>query len=526
MEVNTVNLTQLLHRNVQQRPEQFAICYQDESLSYSELGDRVARLAAALKHVGVKANDRVALMSMNSSRYLEVLFAVPWAGGVFNPVNIRWSVTEVAYSLKDSDVSVLIVDDAFAPMVPALREAVPQLEAVIFAGYADCPAGLLCYEKLIDDNSPIVDAYRNGDDLAGIFYTGGTTGTPKGVMLSHTNLMTFALTASLMSGVPEQTKMLHCAPLFHIAGMGFLLMALMQGGTQVMVPGFNPTDVSRAVKSNSVTDLLLVPTMMQLLLDDADFDPSDFDSVQTILYGASPMPMGTLDKAAKCLPKVNLVQGYGMTECGMISMTPLDNHSLEARQSGRIRSAGITGAVQEVRIVDDQDNELPRGEVGEVVVRGANVMLGYWGKPKLTKQAIVDGWLHTGDGGYVDEQGLIYIVDRVKDMVISGGENIYSSEVESIVSQYPGVAQCAVIGIPSEEWGESVHAILVSSLGSETSDELTVSLLRKFCKQHIAGYKCPTSLEFVESLPTSAAGKILKAELRKPYWERSERQVS
>ena len=521
-----MNLTQLIHRNVRQRPQQPAVCYQGRSWCYAELGDRVARFAAALKKVGVGTDDRVALMAMNSSRYLEVLFAVPWAGGVFNLVNTRWSVAEVAYSLQDSGARVLIVDDAFAPMVAALREAVPQLEQIIFAGEGECPEGLLCYEALVAEADPVADTYRGGDDLAGISYTGGTTGTPKGVMLSHTNFMTFALTGALMSGVPQQTRMLHCAPLFHIAGLGFLLMALLQGGTQVLVPGFNPTDVSLAVKNNRVTDLLLVPTMMQLLLDSTDFDPSDFDSVQTILYGASPMPLGTVDKAAECLPNVTLVQGYGMTECGLTTMTPLDNHSLEARQSGRIRSAGLAGPVQEVRIVDEQGNELPTGEVGELVTRGPNVMLGYWGKPELTNKTIVNGWLHTGDGGYIDEQGMIFVVDRVKDMIISGGENIYSSEVETVVTQYPGIAQCAVIGIPSDEWGESVHAVLVRSPDSEMINELSVAELRKFCKQHIAGYKCPASLEFVESLPISAAGKILKTELRKPYWENSERQVS
>jgi acyl-CoA synthetase (AMP-forming)/AMP-acid ligase II len=521
-----MNLTQLIHRNVRQRPDQIAVCYQEQSMRYVDLKDRVARFAGALKKIGVDTDDRVALMAMNSSRYLEILFAVPWASGVFNLVNIRWSVAEVAYSLQDSGARVLIVDDAFAPLVPALREAVPQLEHVIFAGDAECPEGLLCYETLVAEAESIPDAYRCGDDLAGIFYTGGTTGKPKGVMLSHTNLMTFALTAALMSGVPQQTRMLHCAPLFHIAGMGFLLMAFTQGGTQVLVPGFNPTEVSRAVKSNQVTDFLLIPIMMQLLLDAPDFDASDFETVNTIIYGASPMPLGTVDKAAECLPNVNLVQGYGMTETGMISMTPLDNHSQEARESGRIRSAGLSGAAQEVRVVDEQGFELPNGEVGEVCVRGANVMLGYWGKLELTNQAIVDGWMHTGDGGYIDDQGMIYIVDRVKDMIICGGENIYSSEVETVITQYPGIAQCAVIGIPSDKWGESVHAVIVASPGSEIPEVLTVKELRKFCKQHIAGYKCARSLEFVDALPISGPGKVLKTELRKPYWENREKQVS
>jgi acyl-CoA synthetase (AMP-forming)/AMP-acid ligase II len=521
-----MNLTQLLHRNVRQRPNQLAVCNQGKSMRYVDLGDRVARFAAALKKAGVGTDDRVALMAMNSSRYLEVLFAVPWAGGVLNLVNIRWNVAEVAYSLQDSGARILIVDEAFSPLVPELREAVPQLEEVIFAGDAECPAGLLCYEALLADAEPIHDAYRNGDDLAGIFYTGGTTGKPKGVMLSHTNLMTFALTAALMSGVPQQTRMLHCAPLFHIAGLGFLLMAFTQGGTQVLVPGFNPADVSDAVKKYQVTDFLLIPIMMQLLLDSPEFDASDFESVNTIIYGASPMPLGTVDKAAECLPNVNLVQGYGMTETGMISMTPLDNHSQDARESGRIRSAGLSGAAQEVRVVDEKGNELPNGEVGEVCVRGANVMLGYWGKPELTSQAIVGGWMHTGDGGYIDDQGLIYIVDRVKDMIITGGENVYSSEVETVITQYPGISQCAVIGIPSDEWGESVHAVLVVSPGSEISDVLTVAELRKFCKQHIAGYKCARSLEFVDALPVSGPGKVLKTELRKPYWANREQLVS
>ena len=521
-----MNLTQLIHGNVQRHEGQLAVCYQGQSWSYGELGDRVARLGGALQEVGVDIGDRIALMAMNSSRYVEVLFAVPWAGGVFNLVNVRWNVDEVAYGLQDSGARVLIVDDAFAPMVPALMAAVPQLETVIFIGDGQCPNGLLCYETLLATTHPITDVYRKGDDLAGIFYTGGTTGKPKGVMLSHANLMTFAVTAALMSGVEQQTRMLHCAPLFHIAGMGFLLMALLQGGTQVLIPGFDPTEVSRAVHTHRITDVLLVPTMMHLLLDAPGFNSSDFKSLSTIIYGASPMPMGTLDKAGELLPHVNLEQGYGMTECGVVTMSSPDFHSLEARQSGRIRSAGVAGALQEIRVFNDQGNELPVGEVGEVVVRGTNVMLGYWGKPELTKDVIVDGWLHTGDGGYIDDQGRLYIVDRVKDMVISGGENVYSSEVETIVSQYPGIAQCAVIGIPSDEWGESVHAVLVSSPDSGTPSSLTVSDLRKFCKQHIAGYKCPRSFEFMDSLPISAAGKILKTELRKPYWKNSEKQVS
>lgn len=520
-----MNLTQLLYRNVRQRPHQAAICYQDKSWSYRELVDRVARLAGGLRGLGVKDGVCVAQLSMNSDRYLEYLFAVPWAGGHFNLVNVRWSVAEIAYSLKDSDANVLFVDDSFVGLVAEIKHLSPQIEHVIYAGDGECPNDMISYEQLLQAD-PVEDAYRSGDDLAGIFYTGGTTGAPKGVMLSHTSLMCFALSGSLMSGVSLQPRMLHCAPLFHIAGLGILLLAFMQGGTQVLLPAFNPIDVGVAVREHQVTDLLLVPTMLQLLLDSPDFNAVDFHSVKHIIYGASPMPLGTIDKAFAVLPDVGFVQGYGMTECGLICMSPADNHSQEARESGRIRSAGISGPLQEVRIVDEQGDELAAGEIGEITVRGPNIMLGYWGKPDLTEKTIVNGWLHTGDGGYIDDQGYIFIVDRVKDMIISGGENIYSSEVEAAISQHPAIAQCAVIGIPSDDWGEAVHAIIVSAPGIARSDFPTVEVLRDFCKSHIAGYKCPRSLDIVEALPISGAGKILKAQLRKPFWQARDKQVS
>jgi acyl-CoA synthetase (AMP-forming)/AMP-acid ligase II len=521
-----MNFTQLLHRNVQQRPDQDAVYYQGQSWTYRQLADRVARFAGALQSLGLDPGDRVSLMSMNSSRYLEYLFAVPWAGCAINPVNTRWSAPEVAYSLVDSGTRILIVDDAFAPHVPAIREAVPSLEQVIYAGDEECPDGMLGYEQLLAEAAPIEDAYRHGDDLAGIFYTGGTTGSPKGVMLSHTNLVTFALTGSLLCGVSAQPRMLHCAPLFHIAGLGILLISFMLGGTQILVPAFNPPHISRAVRDHGVTDMLLVPTMVQLLLDAPGFDRMDFASVQHIIYGASPMPLGTLDTAQEQLPHVGLVQAYGMTECGLITISPSENHSAEARESGRIRSAGLTGPVQEVRILDEHGATVPAGVVGEVVMRGPNVMLGYWGKPEVTQTTIVDGWLHTGDGGYLDEAGYLYIVDRVKDMIISGGENIYSAEVEAAITQHPDISQCAVIGIPCKEWGEAVHAVIVPAPGVEKVEALKVETLREFCKEHIAGYKCPRSLELTEALPMSGAGKILKTQLRKPYWQEQERLVS
>ncbi len=490
------------------------------------MSDRVACLAGGLREIGVQPGDCVSVLSMNSSRYLECLFAIPWAGAVFNLVNIRWNVAEIAYSLNDCDVRILIVDDVFAKKAAEIKEKTAKLKVIVYAGEGECPEGMISYEQLLMGANRLEDAYRSGDDLAGISYTGGTTGTPKGVMWSHTSLMTYALTGTYLSDLPIEVRMLHCAPLFHIAGLGFLLVSFLLGGTQFPVPGFKPTDVAKVIKQDRVTALLLIPTMLQILLDAPDFNAADFTSVKHIMYGASPMPLGTIDKARQEMPDVGFLQGYGMTECGLVCMSSADDHSSEARESGRISSAGIAGPLQQVRIVDEQGNVLPSGSVGEITLRGPNLMLGYWEKPELTANTIVKGWLHTGDGGYVDEEGYIYIVDRMKDMIISGGENIYSCEVETAISQHPAVSQCAVIGIPSDEWGESVHAVVVPAPGEENSDALTLDALRDFCRERIAGYKCPRSLEQLESLPISGAGKILKADLRKPYWQGRSKQVS
>ncbi len=525
-ELETLNFTQLLHRNLLLRPDQDAVCFKNETVSYRELSERVACLAGGLRGIGVGDGECVSLLSMNSARYLEYLFAVPWAGAVFNLVNTRWSVKEISYSLNDSGARFLFVDETFAPMVAEIKQLTKNLQVVVYTGEGECPPDMMSYKDLLTNSEPIADSYRRGDDLAGIFYTGGTTGFPKGVMLSHNNLMMFALTGALMSGVSTQPRWLNCAPLFHIAGLGMLLMSFFQGGTQIVLPAFSPEAVVKAVREDAATGMLLVPTMVQLLLDSPAFDTASFSSLEQIIYGASPMPQGTMSKALTLLPNVGFVQGYGMTECGLISISSATNHTLATVESGLIRTAGIPGPVQHVRIVDENGAALRVGEIGEITLRGPNVMLGYWGKAELTKSAIVDGWLHTGDGGYIDEQGRIFVVDRVKDMIISGGENIYSSEVETVISQHPLVAQCAVIGIPSEEWGEAVHVVILPATDEDDATSLELEQLREFCRKQIAGYKCPRSMDVVDSLPISGAGKILKNELRKPYWEGREAQVS
>lgn len=516
-------LTQSLHRNVTQRPQQLAMVDSGKCWTYSELQARVEKFAGALQSLGVSDGARVAMMAMNSARYLEYTFAVPWAGGALNPVNIRWSATEIAYSLDDSETKILLVDDAFIDYLPEVREKSSHLEHVIYVGETPNVPNVLYYETLVTQAQAVADNGRCDDDLAGVFYTGGTTGFPKGVMLSHKNLITSSISFIGMNIMPsENLRYLHCAPMFHLADFAMTLVASILGGTHVFVPGFEPARVVDAIESEKVSAVLLVPTMVQILLDSGALQGRDVSSLTRIIYGASAMPLGTLNQALEAMPNVEFSQAYGMTELSPLAcVNGPENHTDEGRKNGRIKSAGIAGPLQDVKIVSDDNNEVPRGVVGEIIVRGPNVMMGYWGKPEATSEAIVDGWMHTGDGGYMDDHGYVYVVDRVKDMIISGGENIYSAEVENAVTQHPDVAQCAAIGIPDSDWGEAVHVVIVAVEGKTP----LIKDIRAFSKTLIAGYKCPRTLELVSALPLSGAGKVLKTELRKPYWQDKEKNI-
>jgi acyl-CoA synthetase (AMP-forming)/AMP-acid ligase II len=513
-------LTQSLHRNLQQNPDRPATICRDRIRTVAESVDRIARLAGALTGLGIQRGDRVGILALNSDRYQEYFHAVPWIGAAVNPVNIRWSPAEIAYSLRESDTRVIFVDDAFAPMIAPLREQFPGLTTVIHCGDGDLPSDALDYETLLTDSTPVEDTRTGGDELLGVFYTGGTTGHPKGVMLSHNNLLVSAI-GSLASGhfVSPGGRLLHTAPLFHLAGIAAWAAGCQVGSTHVIVPMFSPTEVMRAIAEHQVTDALLVPTMIQMLVDDPGVADHDMSSLVHLIYGASPISEALLERARKVFPAAGFTQAYGMTElspCATL-LTPADHDNPQLR-----RSAGRAAPHVEVRIVDPNDIEVGRGDVGEIVVRGDNVMLGYWNRPEDTAAAVRDGWMHTGDGGRMDENGYIFIVDRIKDMIITGGENVYSAEVENALANHPAVAACAVIGVPDSDWGERVHAVVVLLPGQQaTGDEI-----RAHCRTLIAGYKAPRSVDFVDALPLSGAGKILKRELRKQYWDDSGNQVS
>ncbi len=517
-------LTQALHRAVQQHPNRIAVRFGGRQSTFLQFVDRVARLAGALQALGMQTGDRVAMLSLNSDRYLEYQMAVPWGGGVLNPCNIRWSAAEILYSLEDSGSSILLVDETFRAVVEQFRNKSTTLREVVYCGDGALPPGMHSYEALLANAEPVPDAVRRGEDLAGIFYTGGTTGFPKGVMLSHTNMCSSGLALHAEGLATPGGTYLHAAPMFHLADMGIATPHWIEGNTHSIIPMFNPEVLLDVLERDRVTHILLVPTMIQMLVDHpAMKKPRDLSALKTIAYGASPISEALVDRAMAALPGVEFVQAYGMTELApLATINPAWSHTPEGRKLGKLRSAGRASHCIELRIVDAQSQEVPRGTVGEVVVRGPNVMQGYWNKPEQTAAALKGGWMHTGDGAWMDDDGFIFIADRLKDMIITGGENVYSAEVENALAQHPSVAACAVIGIPNDEWGESVHAVVVCKPAQEVSADALID----HCKSLIAGYKCPRSVDFSDALPLSGAGKVLKTKLREPFWQGRERAVA
>ncbi|MGR3321553.1 MAG: long-chain-fatty-acid--CoA ligase [Pseudooceanicola sp.] len=503
-------LTQPLHKARSERPGgTFTICG-DRRRGNAAFVDRVARLAGAFRARGVGPGDRVAMLAANSDRYVEYVFATLWAGGVVNPVNTRWSLREIAFSLTDSDTRVLIVDDAFAASVAELRDLAPDLRLVIHAGEGPAARDTEDFEDLIATATPVPDAERSGDDMAALLYTGGTTGRPKGVMLSHANIAIGALGVGAAGGHGGDRPGLHVAPFFHIGGIGTIFQFAFRRAPQVITPAFDPGETLRLVEAERIGDIFVVPTMLRWLLDHPDIGTRDLSSLVSIRYGAAPIDTTLLARAMRAIPTAGFTQLYGQTEFSpVVTCLPPADHLGEGAEA-RLTSAGRPISTATVRIVDPSRRDLPVGTVGEIAVKGPQIMLGYWNRPEETAAVLEDGWLFTGDAGFMDAEGYLHIVDRVKDMIVSGGENVYSAEVEDALSRMPGVAACAVVAAKDAEWGERVHAFVVPADGAA----LTLENVRAHCRDWIAGYKAPRSLSLVEALPLSPAGKVLKHELR------------
>lgn len=515
-----MGMTQALRVAAASTPTKIATRQEGREQNWTKVQDNVARLAGGLIGLGVNTGDRVAILALNSDRFTEYQLAVWWAGAVVVPMNVRWSPAENAYSLNDSGAEVLFVDKTFSAMLPAIQADCKTLKTVVYLDGPDAPKGMTSYDSLLESN-PVEDAMRSGEDLAGLYYTGGTTGFPKGVMLPHRALWYNSVVCAQACKFESETIYLHAAPMFHLADGAVSAGINAMGAEHIYMPMFNPAGTIDMIEKYQVSHALLVPTMLAMVLADPSFDPARLASLELILYGASPMPEGVLREAIEKLPNAKFVQAYGQTELAPLATTLSPRH--HSLTSTKLRSAGRAVPGAEIRIVDEDGKDVQPGSVGEVIVRSPGMMHGYWNLPEQTAAALKGGWVYTGDGAYRDEDGFLFVVDRMKDMIVTGGENVFSAEVESAVSTHPSVAEVAVIGVPAEKWGEAVHAIIVLKEGASASEDDIVN----HCRDRIANYKIPRSVTFRdEPLPLSGAGKVLKRELRKPYWGDTDRQVN
>jgi long-chain acyl-CoA synthetase len=493
-----------LRRAVQIAADRPAVACGTEELTYTEVWDRCRRLVGGLRARGVGPGDRVAVVGPNCHRYLELYQAVPGAGMVLVPLNQRHTDAELRYALEDSGTKVLFAGRPLGGIDDVVEHVIDLREG---------------YEKLLATADPDDLAADLPDStLAGLFYTGGTTGAAKGVMLTHRNLVANALHFQVFWPFRPETCWLIAAPLFHAAGSVAVLATVWHAGRQVVLPVFDAAAGLDLVEQHGVTATLVVPTMLAALTDEQVARPRDVSTLRAICHGGSPVATETVRRAHDAFPGAELLHLYGATETAPIATTLRGEELL--LDSPRVRSCGQPAVGVEVEIVDVDGRRLPTGAVGEVVVRGDNVMAGYWNKPHQTAEALVDGWYHTGDLGYMDDEAFVYLVDRAKDMIVSGGENVYSTEVEDALYRHPAVLEAAVFAVPDRHWGEAVHAVVVPRR-EVTPDELVAH-----CRQLIAGYKVPKEIELrSDPLPKSGAGKVLKRELREPYWQGQEARV-
>ena len=517
--MSRIHLAQFLSRAARMFPDRPAIRFEGREQTWRELNTASEELAGGLARMGVKAGDRIAILALNCDRYVEFFFAIWRLSAAVVPINTRWSKDEIQYALDDSGASVLIVDDAFASLVAPLG-----METVIHIGDGEAPGNAISY-AMVRRDAPRCNALGGGgEDMAGIFYTGGTTGRSKGVMLGHTALTATLLGGRLSEEPAEDVAILCVLPMFHLAGAQLSVAAALAGRQLIMHPTFDPGAIIDCIVKDRIDTLSLVPAMWGVLIDLPQAQGADLSSLKNALYGASPMPEGILRRVIARLPQARFAQGYGQTETsGVCTLLGPDDHDPDGPNAHRLKSAGQPILFSELKILSERGEELPNGQVGEIAIRSAGNMLGYWNKPAETAATLKDGWIMSGDAGYLDDDGYLFIVDRTKDMIISGGENVYSAETESALSTHPAVLECAVIGVPDAKWGERVHAVVRLATGaSATSNELIAH-----CKSLIAGYKCPQSIEVrIEPFPISAAGKVLKRELRAPYWEGADRAVN
>jgi fatty-acyl-CoA synthase len=502
-----MNWSYVVETNAEKFPDKEAILYQERRIPYRELNDRVNGLAKGLLDLGIGKGDIVAILLYNCSEYIEITFAANKIGAVWLPLNFRLAGPELSYILDNAKAKVLISEKDFGETTEKIRTQIPGLTHYIAVG-EECPKGWDRYDELVEKNlgADVGHAAVELDDLHRLMYTSGTTAHPKGVMLTYGNLYWKSIGHILTFGITHEDKTLVVGPLYHVGGLDLPATGtLYVGGSVSILRAFDPVKVLDTIDREKITNLWLAPAMVNMLFQEPTFKDYDVSSVRFIIDGGEKMPMPLIREIMQKFPNAWFADAYGLTET-----VSGDTFLSKDKVVEKIGSVGKPVAQLRVRVVDEQDNDLPPGQLGEIVLRGPKVFKGYWKNPEATAEALKNGWFHTGDIGRLDEEGYLYIEDRKKDIIISGGENVSSQEVERVIYESPKVLEAAVVGIPHPKWLEVPKAYVVLKKGERMTPEEVVEM----CSQKLAKFKVPKEVEFIDALPRNPSGKVLKRELR------------
>ena len=500
-------------------PDRAAIVFEGKRTTFEELQNRVNRLANALRELGAGPGDRIGIVEVNTAAVVETYFASAKADGVFVPLNFRARADEMAFMIQDSAPKVLLAGGRYLDLIDSIADDLDSVEHYVsLDGERE---GWLSYEGLINsaDDEEMWPTHAE-DDLSVILFTSGTTSFPKGVMLSHNSFASYILSHVTPADPEVEESNILTVPLYHIAGMQAMISAIYGGRTLAIQRQFEPSDWMRIVEEERVDRAMMVPTMLKMLMDHDEFHSHDLSSLRVITYGAAPMPVEVIRRAIVEFPNAQFINAFGQTEtAATITMLPPDDHVLTGdeeeveRKLKRLTSIGKPLDDVEVRIVDEDAHDTPVGEVGEIVARGQRLMKGYWGQESQTAETIKDGWLYTGDLGYWDDDGYIFLAGRARDFIKRGGEMISPEEVEQVLHSHPAIEEAAIIGVEDLDWGERVRAIVVAAEG-QSVDEADVI---EYCRQRLASFKKPESVVVVNELPRNPMGKVLKRVLKEEY---------